>query len=265
MRPQRALSAARQALALARQMDPTQPDRYALHRALCSAAHMLVDEDGGTEADRMMEEALALADPQWPPYRQMAALRVQASIATARGRKDESLRFFRRLLEVGHAAGDPGLFTQLNIANAELAAGDAVAAVASGTRVVALARGMRNENLLVFARVNLAAAHLMLDQTVEARAQLQEALPSAMRGPLHAWCIDYLAELAALEGRFEDAARLMGAAQARYEAEGDARQANELRAHGRTVGMLGGDWHGSIEVGRRMEDAQVVFVGLESR
>lgn len=267
MRPQRSLAAARHALTLARQLDPTQPDRYALHHALCAAAHMLVDEDGGTEAGQMMQEALALADPRWPPVRQMAALRVQASIATARGREEDSLRFYRRLLEVGHAAGDLGLTTLLNIANAELAAGDAAAAVASGTRVVALARGMRNENLLVFARVNLAAAHLMLDQTVEARAQLQEALPSAMRGPLHAWCIDYLAELAALEGRFEAAAKLLGAAEVRYEAEGDARQANELRAHGRTLavlrGALGVDRTADLTfIGRGMGDADVVGVGL---
>jgi predicted ATPase/DNA-binding winged helix-turn-helix (wHTH) protein len=261
MRPTRSLAAAWQALALARQLDAAQPDRYALHHALCATAHMLVDEDAPA-ADQLLQEALALADAQWPPYRQLQALRVQASIAVATGRAPEALRLYRRMLDVGRAAGDPGLTVQVNIANAELVAGHAAAAVASGTQVVALARGMRNENLLVFARVNLAAAHLMLEQTGPARQLLQEAIPSAMRAPLHAWCIDYLAELAALEGRLDAAARLVGVAAARYEAEEEQRQVNEQRAHERTLGVLRGDWEAAIGEGRGMSDAEVVRLGL---
>ena len=267
MRPTRSLAAAREALALARQLDATQPDRYPLYDALCATAHMLVEEDGGAPAERLLDEALALADPDWPAVRQLPALRVQASLATARGHMPESLRLYRRLLALCQAAGDPGLTTQLNIANAELVSGDAAAAVASGTRVVALARGLRNENLLVFARVNLAAAHLMLDQTGPARQQLQEALPSAMRAPLHAWCIGYLAQLAALEGRLEAAAKLVGAAQARYEAEGDHRQVNEQRAHERTLALLQQGLGPArlaalMTDGRGMGDAAVVVEGL---
>lgn len=261
MRPTRSLAAAWQALALARQLDAAQPDRYALHHALCATAHMLVDEDAPA-ADQLLQEALALADANWPPYRQLQALRVQASIFSATDRAPEALRLYRRMLEVGRAAGDPGLTVQVNIANAELVAGDAAAAVASGTQVVAMARNMRNENLLVFARVNLAAAHLMLGQTGPARQLLQEAIPSAMRAPLHAWCIDYLAELAALEGRLEAAAKLVGVAAARYEAEEEQRQVNEQRAHERTLGVLRGDWDAAIEEGRAMADAEVVRLSL---
>jgi predicted ATPase/DNA-binding winged helix-turn-helix (wHTH) protein len=268
MRPTRSLAAAWQALALARQLDAAQPDRYALHHALCATAHMLVDEDAPA-AEQLLQEALALADPQWPPYRQLQALRVQASIAVATGRAPEALRLYRRMLDVGRAAGDPGLTVQVNIANAELVAGDAAAAVASGTQVVALARGMRNENLLVFARVNLAAAHLMLGQTGPARQLLQEAIPSAMRAPLHAWCIDYLAELAALEGRLDAAAKLVGVAAARYEAEEEQRQVNEQRAHERTLGLLRAAWdpgrvEAGIEAGRGMADAEVARLGLDA-
>ena len=261
MRPTRSLAAAWRALALARQLDAAQPDRYALHHALCATAHMLVDEDAAA-AERLLREAEALADPNWPPVRQLQTLRVQASIATATDRAPEALRLYRRMLEVGRAAGDSGLTVQVNIANAELVAGDAAAAVASGTRVVALARGLRNENLLVFARVNLAAAHLMLGQTGPARQLLQEAIPSAMRAPLHAWCIDYLAELAALEGRLDAAAKLVGVAAARYEAEEEQRQVNEQRAHERTLRLLQGAGDTSIEAGRALTDADVVRLGL---
>jgi predicted ATPase/DNA-binding winged helix-turn-helix (wHTH) protein len=269
MRPQRSLAAAWEALALARQLDATQPDRYALYDALCGAGHMVVEDDGAAPAERLLQEARAIEDPGWPPVRLLPGLRVQASIATARGQVHEALRLYRRLLEVGRAAGDPGLTTQLNIANAELASGDAAAAVATGTRVVALVRGMRNENLLIFARVNLAAAHLMLHQTQAARLLLQEALPGALRVPLHAWCIGYLAQLAALEGRLETAARLVGAATARYEAAADQRQVNEQRAHERTLELLHTVWDAPaqevlFERGRSLTDAEVAQLGLEA-
>lgn len=129
---------------------------------------------------------------------------------------------------------------------------------------------MRNENLLVFARVNLAAAHLMLDQAGPARQLLQEAIPSAMRAPLHAWCIDYLAELAALEGRLDAAAKLVGVAAARYQAEEEQRQVNEQRAHERTLGLLRAardarQVDAAIEAGRGMADDEVVRLGLDAR
>ncbi len=268
-RPQRSLAAAWQALALARQLAATQPDRYALYDALCAAAHMVVEDDGASAAQRLLQEARAIEDANWPPLRLLPGLRVQASIATTRGEVDEALRLYRRLLDVGRAAGDTGLSTLLNIANAELASGDAAAAVASGTRLVALLQGMRNENLMIFSRVNLAAAHLMLSQTQSARLQLQEALPAALRISLHAWHVDYLAELAALEGRLEAAAQLVSAATARYEAAADARQVNEQRAHLRTLDLLRTAWDApSLETlgvrGRSLTDAEVVQLGLQA-
>ncbi|NRF65462.1 helix-turn-helix transcriptional regulator [Aquincola sp. S2] len=266
MRPHRSLVAAQHALALARTLDATRPDRYALYDALCAAGQMLVDDDAAA-AERLVQEARTLEDPNWPPVRLLPGLRVQASIATARGEVQEALRLYRRLLDVGHAAGDSGLTTQLNIANAELSSGDAAAAVASGTRLVALIRSMRNENLMVFARVNLAAAHLMLHQTQPARLLLQEALPAAMRVPLHAWCVGYLAQLAALEGRHEAAARLVGATTARYEAADEQRQVNEQRAHEHTLELLRTVWDAAalealMEQGRSLADGEVAELGL---
>lgn len=269
MRPQRSLAAARQALVVAREMDTAQPDGYALYDALCGVAHMVVEDDGGASAERLLQEARAIEDPSWPARRRLPALRVQASIATTRGQVREALRIYRRLLDVGRAAGDAGLATLVNIANAELASGDAAAAVASGTRLVALLRGLRNEGLMIHSRVNLAAAHLMLGHTAPARAQLQEALSAAMRVPLHAWCIDYLAQLAALEGRLEGAAQLVGAATARYEAAADTRQVNEQRAHAQTIELLRAMGDAAAldalgQFGRSLSDAEVVRVGMQT-
>jgi predicted ATPase/DNA-binding winged helix-turn-helix (wHTH) protein len=266
-RPQRSLAAALQALALARQLAAAQPDRYPLYDALCAVAHMVVEEEGAVQAQRLLEEARAIEDPNWPPVRLHPGLRVQASIAKARGQIDEALGLLRRLLDVGRAAGDPGVAAQMNLADVELAAGHAAAAVASGTRLVALLRGQRDVVRLVYAGVNLAAAHLALDQTEAARGLLQEAWPAAQRAQLHAWCADYLALLAALEGRQRAAAQLLGAATARYEAAADRRQVNEQRAHERTLGMLRMAFDEAslaalCEQGRQLGDAELAQLGL---
>ncbi len=268
MRPPRSLAAARQALALARQLAASPPDRYPLYDALCAVAHMVVEADGAVLAEQLLQEARTIEDPGWPPLRRLPGLRVQASIATARGQVQEALRLYRRLLELGRAAGDSGLTTLVNIANAELASGDAAAAVASGTQLVAQLRGLRNEGLMVHARINLAAAHLMLGQTQAARLQLQEAWPAVMRGALHAWCVDYLAELAALEGRLDAAAQLAEAATARYDAMADQRQVNEQRAYAHTLALLrAGRDAAALETlrlqGRALGDAEVAQLGLQ--
>ncbi|WP_284618723.1 ATP-binding protein [Aquabacterium humicola] len=270
MRPQRSLVAARHALALARQLDASRPDRYALYDALCATAHMLVDDDDALPAVALLQEARTLEDPGWPPVRLLPGLRVQASIAMARHEVSEALRLYRRVLDVGHAAGDPGVTTQLNLANAELLAGDAEAAVASGIRLVALIQPLRNENMLFFARINLAAAHLMLHQTAPARQQLHEALPRPLRGPLQTWCMNYLALLAALEGRFDDAAQLVGATDARYATDDEQRQVNEQRAYERTLQLLcdapadDAAIDALITQGRTLSDADVVQLALQA-
>jgi predicted ATPase/DNA-binding winged helix-turn-helix (wHTH) protein len=238
LEPARSLAAVRRALELARALDPFQPDRIELYDTLCTAAHMLVDADGGVHAEPLLREALALEDPAWPALHLRTGLRAQAGLASVQGRAGEGLQILRRLLEADHAAGESGLTTLLNIANAELASGDAEAAVATGQRLVALLQDGRHEAMLLFARANLAAAHLRLGQTAPAR-QIAHALwggPSRSRLP--AWCLDILALLAAQEGRPQAAARLIGAADARYAATHDQRQANEQHAHDAARALL---------------------------
>ena len=103
--------------------------------------------------------------------------------------------------------------------------------------------------------------------SLPARLQLQAALPAPMRAPLQTWCIGYLALLAALEGRLEASARLIGAADARYEVDADQRQVNEQRAHERTLQRLRTAWgdaalQAQIAQGRCLADEDVVLVGL---
>jgi predicted ATPase/DNA-binding winged helix-turn-helix (wHTH) protein len=280
----RSVAAARRALALARDLDATETltarpedgvDRFPLYDALCGLAHMLIEEYEGAPAESLLQEAQAIEDPRWPAVRLRVRLRVQASLATQRGQAPQALQLYRRLLDADAdaAAGDAGLVTLLNLANAELVCGDAAAAVATGTRLVAQLLGRRNQNLLLFVRVNLAAAHLALGETGAARDLFHAVWGGAPVARMHAWCVDFLAQLAALEGRLDAAAQLIGAADARYAAIASPRQVNEQRAHERTLALIaraGSAPDGPAVValrasGRMLADAEVAQLALAGR
>lgn len=265
--PARSLAAAREALSLARALDAEQPDRFELYDTLCTVAHMVVDVDGGAEAEALLREALSLEGPHWPPARRRTGLRVRASLATVRGVADEGLRLYRQLHEADRAAGESGAASLLNIANAELLAGDAAAAVVSGTNLLALLRSRPRDDVLLFASLNLTAAHLALGQTGPARHVLRAiwGTPARQRPP--PWSLDILALLAALEGRHEAAARLLGASDARYEAAADQRQLNEQRALDHSLALLQVACDGRSlavwrEQGRVLSDAEVLALAL---
>jgi hypothetical protein len=239
LRPQRARAAAQQALALARTLHGQGADAEGtlLFDALCEAADVVSDAADADVAEPLLSEAQEIARPHWPPVRMRALVRVQASIAAARGRVDEALRLYRRLLELSRAAGDPSLMTQANLIDVLLAAGQPEAAADAGRSLVARLAGARDEGHLAYARINLVAALLALQRCDEARAQLRHAWPTAVRVERQAWCADYLALLAALENRPEAAAQLTGAADRRYEDTQDARQTNEAAARAQAWAM----------------------------
>jgi hypothetical protein len=95
---------------------------------------------------------------------------------------------------------------------------------------VATLQGTRNEYSLAFARINLCAAHLALNDPAQAQPVAQAAWPQAMRFELQHAAATYLALLAALERRPRAAARLLGYAQASYAAREEAIEANEATA-----------------------------------
>jgi predicted ATPase/DNA-binding winged helix-turn-helix (wHTH) protein len=265
--PARSLAAVQQALVLARRLDAAQPDRFELYDTLCTVAHMVVDRDGGAQTEPLLREALALEDPRWSPARRRAALRVRASLCTLRGETAEGLRLHHRLYEASRAAGESGTAVLLNIANAELLAGDAAAAVASGTKLVTLLRGGRRDDILRFASLNLAAAHLALGQTAPARQLLHALWVAEDRVHVPPWCVDILSLLAAQEGRHEAAAQLLGASDGRYEAATDHRQVNEQRAMECSLALLRAACDEAViiawrETGRALSDGEVVALAL---
>lgn len=269
LRPQRSRAAAHEALTLARTLHAEGGEARVpmLYHALCEAADVVTDAADADAVDPLLREAQAIVHPSWPPVRLRSLVRLEASIAAARGQVDESLRLYRRLLDLSRAAGDPSLMTQANLVDVLLAAGQPEAAADAGRSLVARLAGARDEGHLAYARINFVAALLALDRCGEAREQLLLAWPTAVRVERQAWCADYLALLAALEGRPEVAAQLAGAADQRYDDTEDTRQTNEAAARARAWAMalqaLGADeaqrLHG---IGREVDDDGVAALAF---
>ena len=240
--PQRSREAAWRALAAARRLAASSPGedhgRWCLLQALCEAADIVIDESDVAPAEALLTEALAIEDAAWPAVRRRATVRLRASIAAARGDGAGALQLDRELLRLSRAAGDWSPMTQINIADGELRCGDARAAVATGLELVAQLQAQRDDNHLAYARLNLAAAWLALDDTAAARPVLQAALTTARRIQRLSWWCDHAALLAALEGRHGHAAVLMAAADACYQADDDRRQENEAHEAARTRALL---------------------------
>jgi hypothetical protein len=103
-------------------------------------------------------------------------------------------------------------------------------AAQSGAEHVAALQGSRDEYSLAYARLNLCAALLALDDGTGARAAGLAAWPQARAFELQHYAAAYFALMAALERRPRAAARLLGFAEATYAARAEARERNEQAA-----------------------------------
>ncbi|MBC7942193.1 MAG: helix-turn-helix transcriptional regulator [Chitinophagaceae bacterium] len=271
--PQRSQEATTRALQRVRGLGLADEDRYTRYATLCDAARVRLAGTQPDQAQALLEEAQALEDPGWPPVRLRELARARAFVAMAQRKPDLTLRHLKQTLSLSLAAGDPSFATRINIADMELAAGDATAAVETGRALVEALEGRRAVGLLQHARLNLAAAHLALQQAHEALELLQAAWHAA-RSFAGDWSqlahfLDLLAWLHALEGRHEVAARLVGAAEARYEATQGQRHVNEQRAHDCTLALLRNAFDEPVLTDLRVQgsglpDAAVVSFGPET-
>jgi len=228
----RSYAAAKRALDLARTTQPPARDSFDLYFALArtASAAALVGEMGAATA--ALVEMRLVEDPGWPAQRLLWGISAEALAAGLRGDPAEALRRTRQQLAADRARGASSSSALTNLINFELAAGDAAGAARSGAALVATLERSRNELHLAYARLNLTAALLMLDDQAQARAVAQAGWPQAARFELQACWGDYLGLLAALDSRPQAAAQLLGYADASYPV-GEVREPNEASAYHR--------------------------------
>ncbi len=206
---------------------------FDLYHALshCAGARARLGDTAACGA--YLAEMRTLEDAAWPPQR--LGLGADAEYLCGRADASRVLDLTRRQTTINRAAGGNQFIAMANLVDAELGAGDARAAAETGVALLARLECTRDEHGKAYALVNLTAAWLELDETGRARAAASSGWPIGKRFELQPIWADYLSLLAALEARPWSAARLAGYSDARYVQHQDARQANEQRAHVRTI------------------------------
>ena len=210
------------------------PARWAHHMALTALAKAESRLGDLPAAEAALAQARALADPAWPPVRAFWLVEAEGFVARARGDMEAYLHWVRRQVAMAEASGRSGGGNLANLVDAELAVGQAAQAAATGVALVASLAGGRDERGLVYARVNLSAALLALGEHEPARPHLHAGWAQAPLFDIQHPYADYLALLAALDGRFDAAAGLAGYADAANARVG-LREHNEAAAHARAV------------------------------
>ncbi|HEY8975239.1 MAG TPA: winged helix-turn-helix domain-containing protein, partial [Burkholderiaceae bacterium] len=242
-RKRRAFAAVDHALSLAREIDATAPDRWLLYRAL---AQWVVS--GSSLADlspdalkSALDELDRIEDPAWPPQRLDVGLEAHAFFLSRSDAGPEAatarLALIRRTAAIAAQLGDDVETSLNNLMDAELASGAVDAAARTGRALIEQLSGTRNEHILAYARLNLGACHLALDELDAGRAMLQAAWAKAAAFEMQPYCADYLALLAALERRPRAAAWLAGYSDAGYRAKSEGRERNEAAASERMAAL----------------------------
>ncbi|HEY6512155.1 MAG TPA: winged helix-turn-helix domain-containing protein [Burkholderiaceae bacterium] len=259
--------AAERALALARRLDPAQPDRFALYHALARAASAAAQADELAAARSLLDELQRIEDPAWPPHRLLWGAEAVQWVARMGGDTAEALRRGHLLLALDRARGSHASIATGNLIDAELAAGHAKAAASLGAELVESLRGTRHEYSMAFARINLLAALLAQDDAQRARPVAQQAWAHADAFELQHAAAAYLALLAALEGRPRAAVQLAAYSQALYATRHEAREQNETAATLRALQLarhsLGDATFAQLQAaGAALRDAQIGAVAF---
>ncbi len=237
--PQRVLALVRAALIRLPMVAPSGsgPARWARLRALSVLARAATIVGAVSAAKDALAEARALVDPAWPPARHFVVVVSEMRVSQACGDVSATLRWARRRIELSEALGSSGATALAALVDTELEAGLAPQAIETGVALVAFLADGREERALAYGRLNLSAALLALDQHEQARQHLRAGWAQAPLFELQPFIADYLALLAALEGRCNAAARLAGYADAGNARVGQ-RQPNEEAAIARAVQLV---------------------------
>ena len=242
-RKRRAFAAVDQALELARTIDASAPDRWLLYRALGQwvvSGSSLADMPPAALTAALAELA-RIEDASWPPHRLDIGLEAQSFFLSRSDAGPEAatarLALIRRTAAISAQLGDDLETSLNNLMDAELASGDVDAAARTGRALIEQLSGSRNEHILAYARLNLGACHLALDETEPARAMLQAAWAKAGAFEMQPYCADYLALLAAVERRPHAAAWLAGYSDEGYRLKSEGRERNEAAASQRVQSL----------------------------
>lgn len=237
IRSQRSLDAARACLAAAREPGTAPGRNLRLYSALGIYAQSVTRLERPDDLDALLDELRALESPAWSVGSRLTCLTCISNAYVHLGRTSEALALIRQEVQVRQSLGGNTDFVLSNLADRELAAGNAETAVRIGRELAALAQGTRAGQYAGYERVNLCAALLALDQVDEALDLARRFWPEAGRLEIQPVWGEYMSLLTALQGRYEVSARLAGFVAQGYRRFARFGEPNELNARKRTQAL----------------------------
>jgi predicted ATPase/DNA-binding winged helix-turn-helix (wHTH) protein len=180
---------------------------------------------------------------------------------------DEARRSFTRALDLARAVKDVSResYILMNLAEVEFVLGSVDRAVERAREAVSGLRSTDRGSFLVLGLINLGSYLILRGDLPEARLVAEEALSAANEegGFVVRVCLQQWALLGALDGRYGEAAQLLGFVDAGYATSGDVRQPNAQEIHDRLLRLLtaelpGADIHAYAAQGARWSEAEAV-------
>ncbi len=185
------------------------------------------------------EEILTASD------RKRSLFNVMNNLGTLAGfmnETDEARRSFGRALDLARSVKDVSResYILMNLAEVEFVLGSIDRALERARESVSGLRSTDRRSFLVLGLINLGSYLILRGDLPEARSIAEEALLVANEegGFVVRVCLQQWALLGALDGRFAEAARLLGFVDEGYAASGEIRQPNALQIHGRLLDLL---------------------------
>jgi predicted ATPase len=215
----RMAATAEHALTIARALADRRATYLALRCAVASVGETAADAGAAAaEATAMLAEMAALEDPSWPTRLRAQRRFAEAAERRTHGDADGVAAAWDALHALARDGGYASIAAAALAGRAEIALerGDAAGAVASAMPLIET-RGQRPDNFILRALATLAQVRLEQRDLGAARAALADFIQTSRRRDwewfdLHA--ADLGAELAAQEGRSDDALRLLAHAEA---------------------------------------------------
>jgi len=231
----------------------------ARNKALNGAAMLASERGDYAAAGRFLEESLAIAEQLGDPHRMGVAWSNLGNLALYEERWDDARRRYGRALELyrGISPRDEAI-TLENLGLVAAGAGDLEEAVKLLEEAIDLSTQEEAPREAASARLDLAWVSLARGEVQRARELLVSAWAAFAEltdRANEADCLEGFAAVEVAEGRFDDAARLLGAAEAVRNSIGSVRQPDQDRWVRQIVAALG------AELGDRLDAA--VNVGRE--
>lgn len=184
--------------------------RYARYLCHCILALSELRAGEMTAAQTALAQARLLMDRAWPMTRHRARALTEYMVAGALGHASLARDWSLEVIEIDATMGYTGPWGRIDYIKAELLVGNASTAIAKATELLGQLIGGRNAGAVCTCRLLLAAGYLMTGDLEPARVQLIAGWAEAAQFDADNAFSDYLALLAALEGRSEAAAWLTG-------------------------------------------------------